>query len=116
MLQHESLHLTVVSTAPVRAGKERPADLNNALLCVVTVVARRANDLPGGSVESHQRTTGTERILEESPERGFLIAVSFWMLLPDQRIRSNAEQRVEVVRPHRAQLQEISTETWLAIE
>src|SRR5439155_24983825 len=39
MLHHELLHLAIVSTAPVGAGKEGPADLNDAALRVIAVVA-----------------------------------------------------------------------------
>src|SRR5690349_604030 len=40
MLQHEALHLTVVSTAPMRAGQERPADFNFALHRIPAVETR----------------------------------------------------------------------------
>jgi hypothetical protein len=39
MLHHEQLHLAIVSPAPVGAGKEGPADLNDAALRVITVIA-----------------------------------------------------------------------------
>src|ERR671919_1031021 len=38
VLHHEPLHLAIVSTAPVDAGKERPADLNDAALRIVAVI------------------------------------------------------------------------------
>src|SRR5215213_9150936 len=44
VLQHEPLHLAVVAPAPVRSGEEGPADLDLALLCVESVIARRADD------------------------------------------------------------------------
>jgi hypothetical protein len=38
------------------------------------------------------------------------------MLLPDERIGGNAEQRLEVSRPKWAQLQQVADEGGLAIE
>lgn len=39
MLEHEALHLAIVATAPVGAGKKGPADLNDAAFRVAAVVA-----------------------------------------------------------------------------
>ena len=39
MLNHKPLHLAVVSPTPVGSGQERPADLNDATLRIVAVIA-----------------------------------------------------------------------------
>src|SRR5919108_4696331 len=39
VLHHEPLHLAIISPAPVGAGKKRPADLNDAALRIVAVIA-----------------------------------------------------------------------------
>jgi len=99
MLKHQPLHLAVVSPAPVGSGQERPADLNDATLRIVAVVARRPDDLSGRSIQRHKRTTGRQGVLEENSERGLLIAIWFRMLLPDEGICGDPEQRLEIARP-----------------
>ncbi len=116
MLQHEPLHLAVVATAPVVAGQEGPTDLNDAALRVIAVVAGRSDDVAGGSIERDERATGREGLLEERSEWGLLIAISVWMLFPDERIRRDSEQRLEVVGTQGPQLEELSEEHGLSIE
>src|SRR5258705_4762031 len=43
--EHQLLHFTIVLPAPVRPSQERPPDLDFALLGVVAMVTRAADDL-----------------------------------------------------------------------
>src|SRR5262249_20726248 len=45
-----------------------------------------------------------------------LVAIALRMLLPDQRIRSDGIQRIEVVRPQRPQLEQLARQRGLKIE
>jgi hypothetical protein len=116
MFQHESLHLAVVPAAPVRSCKEGPTDFNDATVFIVSVVAGRSNYFAVSLIYSHKRATGAEGLLEESPECWLLIAVMFWVLFPDERIRRDPEQRVEVVRPQWTEREELSNENGLSIK
>src|SRR5262249_18956938 len=87
VLQHEALHLAVLAAAPEGAREKAPTDLEDATLGVVAVVARRADDAAGRPLDRHERAAGVEGVLEELPERRFLTAVRFRMLLPDEGIR-----------------------------
>ena len=75
MLHHEPLHLAIVSPPPVGAGKEGPADLNDAALRVLTVKALRSDDVAVRPIKCHQCATGCEGLPEESSEGCFLIAI-----------------------------------------
>ena len=94
MAEHELLHLAIVRAAPVRAGQEGPADFNFALVLVVGVKSRRANDSAGFVVDGEERAAGVEGILEEFLEDVLLIAVGTGMLFPDEGIASNGEKIV----------------------
>src|SRR5205085_2295100 len=60
--------------------------------------------------------SGSECLGEKPPERGLLIAIVFGMLLPDERVRGNSEQRVEVVWAQRTQLEQLALEKGLSIK
>jgi hypothetical protein len=69
-----------------------------------------------GPIQRHKRATGSNGLLEESSKCCLLIAITFWMLLPDERIRRDPEQRFEVVHSEWAQLEEFSKEKRLSIK
>src|SRR5689334_17265686 len=99
VFQHQALHLAVVSAAPIRTSQKRPANLYYALYSVEALETRRSNDLPRRTVDGHQRATRIEGVSKELPEDIFFVTVRLWMLLPDERIRRDGEERRPVARP-----------------
>ena len=60
------------------------------------------DDVAAGPILRHERATGRERLLEARAERRLLAAIAIRMLLPDEGIRRDREQHLEVVRAERA--------------
>lgn len=106
MFHHEALHLPVVGPAPILPAEKGPADLNLACDRVIPVEARRADDLGGFAANGHERTSGREGLLEEGLEAIGSGAGLVRVLLPDQRVRGDGEERIAIgwlKRPKRYQ-------------
>jgi hypothetical protein len=94
MLQHETLHLTVVDATPVGSGQEGPANLDLASLLVVTMEARRSNHVSSVGVDCDQSTTGRQGLTKVCAEGPFFMSILVRMLLPNEPIGSDC---VEVI-------------------
>jgi hypothetical protein len=116
MVEHEAFHFAVVASAPVRTGEECPADFNFALCRVEVGVAGGADDFLGFAVDGHEGASRRERILEEGFENVLLVSVGDWVQLPDQRIRSDAEEFLPIVGAEGAKFEEIADKVRLEVE
>ena len=105
MPQHELLHFTIVSAAPMRAHEKRPANLDLAPRLVVSIKARRANDAFCLAIPRDERATARQRFIEESAKDLGCVAIARGMLLPDQGIGCGGKERIEVVGAQRAKCQ-----------
>jgi hypothetical protein len=114
--QHQTLQLAVVGAAPARSGEERPPDLDFASSGVVAVEARHADHVTSLRVEGHERSPGGKLLVEEDPEDVFPVAIADGMLLPDRGIGRDGEQRREVLRSERPQLEQIAGQHRLQVE
>jgi len=96
VVQHEVFHFSIVTAAPMTPGEERPSDLDLARCFVIPVEPRRPNDPPIDLVLNEQRATARQRLVEEVAENGLLVSLPDWMLLPDEGVGGNREQRVTI--------------------
>src|SRR5258705_2046506 len=113
--EHQLLHFTIVLPAPEAPRKKLPSNFDFALLTVVAMVARPADDLAVPRVRGDQRATGSHRLVEEGAEHLWLITIPCRMLLPDKWISRDSEQRIEVVSAKRAEVQELAAQNRLTI-
>ena len=116
VLEHEVLHLTVVAPSPVGPREEGPADLDLPACGVVRVKAGRSDDAASLRIQREQRAARGDRFVEERPEDGRPIAIRRRVLFPDQRIRCDREERLEVFSPKRPELEKVSLQCGLEIE
>src|SRR4029079_15481935 len=114
--EHERFDLAVDGAAPELALGEGPADLDLALLRFQVAVSRAADDPSRGAVDDGEGALRGDGAVGVALEHLRLPAVGLRMLLPDERIARRAMERVEVVGPQRAEVDERAAQRRLEIE
>lgn len=116
MVQHETFKFPVVGAAPVRPGKERPADLDLTPLLVVAVVSRGPDDLVVFAVNDGRRALGIQGVLKEILEDFFLVSILAGVLLPNERICGGGTQLSKIFPAERSEFEESALQTRLEVK
>src|ERR1035437_4637017 len=116
MVQHETFEFPVTGAAPVRPGKERPADLDLTPLLVVAVVPRGSDDSVVFAVNDGQRALGIQGISEEALENRFLVSILAGVLFPNERICGDGIQVSKIFLAERSEFEESALQPRLEVK
>jgi hypothetical protein len=94
--QHQRFQSPIVLSAPVISGDERVADCHHALGFVQIVEAGAADQRSGRVVDHSQGAARLDGALEVSGKHVALVAILVRMLLPDEGIRRDGMEGLEV--------------------
>lgn len=106
MVKHETFQFPVTAAAPVRPGKERPADLDLIPLLVIAVVSRGPDDPVDFAVNDDQRAVGIQGVLKEALENLFLVSIFVRVLFPDERVCGDGIQVSKIFLAERSEFEE----------
>src|SRR5262249_11456134 len=85
VIQHQTLHLGVVDSAPVRTGQESPTNLE--LGRTVPVVSGRADNLSCLSIHGYQGTARLQTLIKVLPEALLFVPIARRMNFPNEWVR-----------------------------
>jgi len=115
-VQHETFEFPVIGAAPVRPGKERPADLDLIPLLVIAVVSRGPDDLVVVAVNDGQRALGIQGVLKEALENLFLVSIFVRVLFPDERVCGDGIHVSKIFLAERSEFEESALQTRLEVK
>jgi hypothetical protein len=116
VIEHELLQLAIVGSTPEFAFQERPAYFYFAIRWVQIAVPRAPNDSARLTLDDRECAFGFEGAIEKSLKDLSLVAVAFRMLFPNLWVAGRGKKRIEILRPERAQLDEIPLQGGLKIK
>ena len=115
MLKHQLFDFRVVTTTPVRARQERPANFDFARGFIVAVVATRADDRFAFFIDECKCGSAIQRAVEIAAKDRLQVTILLRMQSPDFRIRCRREHAVPIGCFNRPHDDTFSSQGWLQI-